>query len=210
MDHIAWHTHVLRPHAVLCWPVMLCNVAFANAMFSFARWPKSLQRGGWMCSTAAHMLCRVQIRGRGQWLPAEEQLPCQVALHSCQLARLLALMTRPPCQHPAPRRTAQQRPPMISASAARPGKECALSMPLRYTVLHTACSRNSDVLGWHGGLTSRPGRPGGMARFARCASRALASWRPSSLPLATRGSSRALSFCTVQCMDIRLSSCSKH
>ena len=132
MDDNAWHTHVLRPHAVLRWPVMLCNVA--NAMFFLAWWPKSFQRGG--LDVVSSCIHAVQYRGRGQWLPAEEQLPCQVALHSCQPARLLALMTRPPCQHPAHRRTAQQRPPMNSASAGRPGKGCALSMPLRYTVLH--------------------------------------------------------------------------
>ena len=141
IDHNAWHTHVLRPHAVLRWPVMLCNLAFANAMFSFAWWPKSFQRGGLDVVYSCMHAMQVQIGGGGQWLPAEEQLPCQMALHSCQLARLLALMTRPPwppCQHPAHRRTAQQWPPISSASAAIPGKECALSMPPRCTVLFTS------------------------------------------------------------------------
>ena len=47
----------------------------------------------------------------------------------------------------------------------------------------------------HGELTTR---------FARCASRALASWRPSCRPLATRESSSALSLCrrTHGCMTV--------
>lgn len=117
-----------------------------------------------MWSAAAYMLCSVQGRGRGQWLPAEEQLLCQVAPRSCQLARLLALMTRPPCQHPAHRRTAQQRPPINSASAARPGKDCAPSMPLRCIVLHMGMLKGSAVSG--GRKVSRPGLAGRLARRA--------------------------------------------